>query len=48
MSSLDWDWLKSECMRWIKDKCNDVVAIESLIKIKDEANEKTVFIVEEV
>ncbi len=37
MSSLDWDWLKSECMSWMKDKCNDVVAIENLIKLKDEA-----------
>lgn len=40
MSSLDWEWLKSECMSWIKDKCNDVVAIESLIKLKDEAETK--------
>lgn len=27
-------------MNWIKDKCNDVVAIESLVKLKDEAETK--------
>ena len=40
MSSLDWEWLKQNCMNWIKDKCNDVVAIESLVKLKDEAEAK--------
>lgn len=40
MSSLNWEWLKSECMSWIKDKCNDVVAIENLVKLKDEAETK--------
>lgn len=40
MSSLDWEWLKQNCMTWIKDKCNDVVAIENLVKLKDEAETK--------
>ena len=37
MSSLDWEWLKQSCMKWIKDKCNDVIAIDNLVKLKDEA-----------
>lgn len=40
MSNLDWDWLRSECDKWLGDKCNDVKATENLIALKDKAETK--------
>ena len=31
------DWLKSECVKWFDHKCNDVVKLELLRALKDEA-----------
>jgi hypothetical protein len=37
MNNLDWQWLKSQCMEWIKSPANDVKATEDVNKLKDEA-----------
>lgn len=33
----DKDWLKSECVKWFDHKCNDVLKLELLRALKDEA-----------
>lgn len=40
MQALDWQWLKSQCMAWIKDKCNDVKAEQDRINLGNEAKSK--------